>query len=167
VLLRHHLTDTLAEVRAMEQYFVSVRKLEDYDFEDGASLGKVLSKKMKGERLQRKPGESGCDVRMNEIFYRYKGLRELDKEHPSVKKLMAAVLENKLRPPTELSVKLANMRDDDARKIGCTFAISLASHQTAQAGKGVGGGAWGSGGANERTNGASEAASEMALARHE
>ncbi|GMI28630.1 hypothetical protein TeGR_g11984 [Tetraparma gracilis] len=133
VLLRHHLTDTLAEVRAMEQYFLSVRKLEDYDFEDGASLGKVLSKKMKGERLQRKPGESGCDVRMNEIFYRYKGLRELDKEHPSVKKLMAAVLENKLRPPTELSVKLANMRDDDARKIGCTFAISLASHQTAQA----------------------------------
>jgi hypothetical protein len=131
-IMRIYLVQQLRRTYDLHNFFQELRGLEQWDVDDGKAVGEVMVVKTKAEKHRRK-GESKVGARMRELFKKNKGLKEICLKYEFFEVMMARVVQNKLRPTVDVKTKLCNVRQKEGRTMGAGFAISLASHLTAEA----------------------------------
>jgi hypothetical protein len=131
-VMNHTMLRNLALTTRIREHFISLRGLEDWDTEDGEAVGEVLVTKTDAEKHHEK-GETRVEVRMKDLMWKQKGLRELGEKHEWFKVLLIKVVENKLRPAGDSKAKLCNMPVKEASIIGGALASCIAANLTAPA----------------------------------
>jgi hypothetical protein len=131
-LVNMYIDASLGYVSKVRDYFQSLRESARWDEEDGKAVGEVMVIKSKEEE-NLKNGETKVDARIREMFERYKGLNEIGTKYEFFQDMMTRVVENKLRPPKDVSTKLCDMTPREGRTTGAGLAMSLASNLTAEA----------------------------------
>jgi hypothetical protein len=125
-------SSTLALVSDVQTYFQSQREVKDWDSEDGIAIGEALAVKVKEERHPRH-GESRQAVRVRVLFRKYAGLREFGAQHEWFQPLMTRIVENRLRPPVAIDVKMCNLSEKQADGVGAGLSVTLAVNLTSKA----------------------------------
>jgi hypothetical protein len=131
-LARSTISQSLAWVAEIQQFFGGVRGLDEWDAKDGEAVGEVLVTKTGAEKHHGK-GESRKEARVRELMGTHKGLKELREKHEWFEVLLARVVANKLRPAGDSTVKLCNMTEKEAKVIGGALASCIAANLTAEA----------------------------------
>jgi hypothetical protein len=122
----------LSYITEIQEYFESRRRLEQWDADDGITVGELMLVRTKAEGF-RKNGVTKVAARMQDIFSKYEGLKEIGKKYSFFQAMMTLVVENKLRPPGDVSQALINLSMKQGATIGAGMAVSLASNLTAEA----------------------------------
>jgi len=122
-LINFYLAKNLGKVTDIQEYFQSLRGLDDFDAEDGRAMG---------EALCIKAGESKV-ARVGKFFRRYKGLREMGEKHVWFECMITRVVENKLRNGGDVRTKLDCLSKREGAMIGAGLAVTLAINLTAEA----------------------------------
>jgi hypothetical protein len=122
----------LALAYKMQLYFQNLRKLEQWDVEDGKAVGEILVTRTKAEKLHEK-SETRIEARMRSLFKKNKGLDGIDTKYEFFQSMMAGVVQNNLRPAADVKTKLINLSSRDGRTIGAGLALSLATNLTSEA----------------------------------
>jgi hypothetical protein len=144
-------------VTEIQEYFQSLRRLEDWDEEDGTIIGTIFLNETVAEKHP-DHGESRAGARMRELFGSHLALKQLSGKYGWFQELMTNVVRNRLRPavdtkvererekappsnvffrtnpPSALKVDLHNMSNKQAATIGGGLASCLIAHLTSQAG---------------------------------
>ena len=109
-------------------YAIQTKRLADYDAagEDGIHLGQLL---MDGRAKAEKRREDE-DHFFFIFFTRVEVLRDLSSSYPWFQVFVTNLVKNKLRPPSTNSTPLPSFTDDDARKVGRSFASILLGNLT-------------------------------------
>jgi hypothetical protein len=131
-LTRSGLGSALAYVTEIQAHFLSLRRLDQWDEEDGRAVGEILVVKTDAEKYREK-GETLVEARVRGLMEKHKGLRELGEEHEWFSVLLAKVVANKLRPAGDVRAALHNMSARRAKVIGGAMASCIAANLTAPA----------------------------------
>jgi hypothetical protein len=131
-VMNHYMGINLSYVSEIKEYFQALLELEQWDAGDGKAVGETMMVKTKAEQ-QHEKGETKTGARMRTMFRKYKGLSKIGKKYECFEGMMAAVVENKLRPAKDVKAKLFNVSLKQGRVIGAGLAVSLASNLTAEA----------------------------------
>jgi hypothetical protein len=117
----------------IQTFFQALRRLEQWNEEDGRAVGEIMVVKTKAEQ-HREKGETKVDARMRELFKRDRGLKEIgDKYGEFFQSMMARVVLNKLRTAGDMNTKLFDLNKKKGDAIGAGLAVSLVSNLTAEA----------------------------------
>ena len=127
-----YMKSSLAYVTAVPVHFQALRRLVEFDEEDGKAVGEVLVTKTDAEQHHGK-GETRMEARVGVIMENHKGLKELGEKHEWFSALLAKVVANKLRPAGDSKAKLCNMSAKEAKVIGGALASCIAANLTAPA----------------------------------
>jgi hypothetical protein len=130
-MIELYLKQNLRRTYDLHSYFQAIRGLEQWDADDGKSVGEIMVVKTK-EESHHKKGETKVGARMRLLFKKQRGLRSIDAKHEFFQAMMVRVLENKLRPAGDVGTKLCSVSLKEGRKIGAGLATSLASNLTAE-----------------------------------
>jgi hypothetical protein len=131
-LMNFYIKKNLAKVTEVREHFQSLRELGQWTEEDAETVGETFVTQAEIEKHVRK-GEKKVDVRVRDIFRRYKGLRQAAAKYEFLEGLMTRVVRNQLRPPSTVSAKLCNLTLKNGSTIGRGLAASLATNLTAEA----------------------------------
>jgi hypothetical protein len=135
-LIHRQMGSTLAWVTTIQQHFVSLRRLEEWDAKDGEAVGEVLVMKTDAEKHHGK-GETKVEARVRAMMKTQQGLRELGEKHEWFEALLVKALTNKLfakiRSVRFVSSKLCNLSVTQAEMIGGALAMNIAANLTAPA----------------------------------
>jgi hypothetical protein len=131
-LVNSWMGSSLAWVAEIQEHFQSLRRLEQWDEGDCKSVGEIVMVK-KNEEKRREKGETKVEARMRHLFKKYKGLEEINAKYEFMEGMLARVVQNKLRPAGDVSMRLRNVSKKEGRTMGSGLAMSLASSLTAEA----------------------------------
>jgi len=120
-------------VTEVQEYFQSLRGLDEWGADDARAVGEVICMKTMAEKYHEK-GESKKGSRVLELFKEFKGLGEIGRKYEFMQPLITRVVENKIRTVGDVKSKLCSVTAKEGRKIGAGLALALASHLTAEAG---------------------------------
>jgi hypothetical protein len=132
-LMNYYIESNLRKVVETQEYFQSLRSLEELDEEDGVALGEVLVIKTKAEK-HRQRGETRVDARLRQRFKDFRGLREVSERYVFFQAMLARVVQNKLRPARVVKNTLCDLSVMDGAMIGAGLSLCLATNLTAEAG---------------------------------
>jgi hypothetical protein len=127
-----YMKSSLAYVTAVQVHFQALRRLVEFDEEDGKAVGEVLVTKTDAEQHHGK-GETRMEARVGVIMENHKGLKELREKYEWFEVLLTKVVANKLRPAGDSRAKLCNMSEKEAKVIGGALASCIAANLTAPA----------------------------------
>jgi hypothetical protein len=127
-IFRRKMASQLDHVTAIRGHFQQLRELREWNAEDGAAVGLVLTTKSKADK-----GGTRVEARVRELMGKQKGLKELGEKHDWFEVLLTKIAENKLRPAGDSKAKLCNMSAKEANVIGGALASSIAANLTAPA----------------------------------
>ena len=127
-----YMKSSLAYVTAVQVHFQALRRLVEFDEEDGKAVGEVLVTKTDAEQHHGK-GETRVEARVRAMTETHEGLRELRQKHEWFEVLLTKIVENKLRPAGDSKAKLCNMSEKQAKVIGGALASCIAANLTAPA----------------------------------
>ena len=104
-----------------QTYFLQIQRKGDFDEggEDGRLLGQLLMDSLLGSH--------DFDVALSKFFRRTAVLREASASHLWFELFIGQVAQNNLRPAFKINTPLDDITDDDAKKIGSSFALTLMS----------------------------------------
>jgi hypothetical protein len=122
----------LRRVTEIQEFFQSLRRLEQWDEEDSKTVGEIIVTETKAEKHHEKGGTK-YDARVQELFGKYKGLKEIGAKYDFMEGMLARVLQNKLLSASDVNAKLCNLSQRQGGIIGAGLAMSLASSLTAEA----------------------------------
>jgi len=129
-LMSRYLGSSLALVTGIQEYFQALRRLEEWDADDGRCVGELLCIMTKAEK-----GESKKAARIRELFKKHLGLREIAEKYEFFQPMMTRVVENKLlRKAGDVKSKLCSVSLKEGETMGKGLAMTLATNQTAEAG---------------------------------
>jgi hypothetical protein len=131
-VFNRYLRSSLAYVSEIRTAYQSLRGLEIWDEEDGKAVGDVLVTKTTAEK-HRKRGETMVGARLRKMFKEDRGLKEIGKKYEFFQDMMVRVVQNKLRPASDVKIKACNLRSKEGERIGAGLSASLASSLTAEA----------------------------------
>jgi len=117
----------LRRVTEIQEYFLELRKMEDYDADDGKALG---------VRLAHPGGEKGKKPwrKVRDVMGRHRGLTELSVEFDWLAAFLKEVVRGKWVMSGSVSTKLECLSKKEARKIGRSLMPALKQRKTAEAG---------------------------------
>jgi len=124
----------LRRITVIQEYFQALRGLEEWDAEDGRSVGEVMCVKTKAERSGRIKGETKVGARVRGMFERYVGLKEAGERWEFLEPLLVRVMQNKLRMGGEVKTKLCSVSAKEGPVVGRGLAMAMATNLTAEAG---------------------------------
>jgi len=128
-VLNRALASSLCYVSDIQEYFQALRKLEEWEGEDGRCVGEAMCMPTKAE-----VHHGGVDARMRVMFDRYDGLKEFGRKHDFFEAMMTRVVKNNLRLAGEVRTKLCNISKGEGLAVGAGLAMALATNLTAEAG---------------------------------
>jgi len=131
-LMNRYTGSNLRRVTEIQEYFQSLRGLEEWDAEDGRCVGEVMCIKTKAEKHHEK-SETKHSARIRELFKRYRGLSDISRKYPFFEPLISRVVLNKLIPAGDVKSKLCSVSLKEGRRMGRGLAMSLAGNLTAEA----------------------------------
>jgi len=132
-ILNRSIGEQLANVSEIQEYFLALRGVEEWDDDDAREIGEVMCIKRKAEKHPEK-GENKQRARMRVLFATFKGLEEITEKYEFFEPMMARVVRNTLKPAGSCSTKLCSVSVKEGETIGRGLAMSMASNLTAQAG---------------------------------
>jgi len=117
----------LRRVTAIQEYFLELRKMEDYDADDG----KVL-----GVRLMHPGGENGKKPwqKVRDVVEKHRSLEKLSVEFDWLVGFLEEVVRGKWVTSGSVSTKLECLSEKEARKIGRSLMPALKQRKTVVAG---------------------------------
>ena len=126
-LLNRYLGSNLGKVTEVQEYFQELRKMEDYDPDDGKALG---------VRLMHPGGEKGKKPwqKVGGVVEKHRGLNKLSIECDWLADFLEAVVRGRWVVAGSVSTKLECLSKKEARKIGRSLMPALKSRKTAVAG---------------------------------
>ena len=126
-LANRHLGSSLGRVTEIQEFFQELRKIKDYDADDGKALG---------VRLMHPGGEKGKKPwrKLRDVVGRHRGLTELSIEFDWLIAFLEEVVRGKWVMAGSVSTKLVCLSEMEARKIGRSLMSALKSRKTAEAG---------------------------------
>ena len=131
---------SLGRLQELQEYFFSLRGLEEWDKKDGVAVGEMLVHKTKEEKIRElKKGsmtasESFAEARMRALLGNIRGLREATARYAWLEAMLGAVVHNKLRIAADMDCKMCDVSVREGRTVGCGLAMALATNLTAEAG---------------------------------
>jgi hypothetical protein len=117
----------LERVTRVQQYFLELRTMGQYDAADGKAMGTRLM--YPGGDKNKKPWE-----KVEDIVRKHRGLTMLWKEVPVLVALLQEIIKGELAFADSVSTKLECLSEVETRKIGRSLAPALKSRKTAEAG---------------------------------
>jgi hypothetical protein len=117
----------LERVSRVQQYFLELRTMEQYDAADGKAMGTRFM--YPGGDKSKKPWE-----KVEEIVRKHQGLAKLLGEFPALVALLQEIVRGKLAMAGSVSTKLECLSKAEAKKIGRSLAPALKSRKTPEAG---------------------------------
>jgi hypothetical protein len=130
----------LGRLSEMQKLFQSLRGLERWDTDDGKVIGELAVMKTTKDRVRemrtgKRKGnsESASRARVQGLFKKYKGLKEIGAKYEFMENMLARVVQNKLFFAGDVSTKLCDVSKKEGRTIGSGLSMSLASNLTAEA----------------------------------
>jgi len=126
-LTNSYVSSSAGYVSEIQEYFQELRKMEEYDGEDGRVLG---------VRLMHPGGEKGKKPwrTVRDVVEKHKGLRELGEEHEWLVGFLEEVVRGRLVMSGTVHTKLECLSEMEARKIGRSLMPALKQRKTALAG---------------------------------
>jgi len=126
-LTNSYMSANAGYVTEIQEYFQELRRLVDYDAEDGRALG---------VRLMHPGGEKGKKPwrKVRAVVGRHKGLTELGIEYEWLVGFLEEVVRGKWVMAASVSTKLVCLSEMEARKIGRSLMPALKQRKTADAG---------------------------------
>jgi len=124
---------SLSFVTEIQEYFQALRRLEEWDEEDGRCVGEAMCMQTLSEKYPEN-GESKQRARMRALFKQYKGLEEIAEKYEFFQPMMTRVVENKLWTSGDVKSKLCSVSSKEGETIGRGLAMALATNLTAEAG---------------------------------
>jgi len=131
---RSYLSKELGLVTEIEEYFQSLRGLDQWGAGDGRAVGEILCIETMSEKHHRRNGEIRQSARIRELVSRYKGLRDITRKYEFWQPMLVRVVENKLRTPGDVKSKLCGLSERDGRTIGGGLSSALYVNLTAETG---------------------------------
>jgi len=131
-LMNNYTARNLGSVTAIQEYFQALRKLEEWDEDDGRVVGEVLCIKTTAEK-RRETGESKVGARLRGLFERLKGLKQIAEKYEFFQLMMTRVVENKLRPTVVVNTPLCDVSKREGIVMARGLAMAMASNLTAEA----------------------------------
>ena len=95
---------SLSTITDFQEHFQEVRRLNEWDENDGRCVGEVMCIKSKAEKRGRK-GESKEARRMAELFRQHKALQEVGDKYEWFEAMITRAVENKLRSSRDVRGK--------------------------------------------------------------
>ena len=126
-IMSRSLGSSLGRVTEIQQYFQELRKMEDYNADDGQALG---------VRLMHPGGEKGKKPwrKMRDLVEKHRGLKELSIEYDWLVGFLEEVVRGRWVMSGSVSTKLVCLSEKEARKIGRSLMPALKQRKTAVAG---------------------------------
>jgi hypothetical protein len=132
-LSNKYVSSNLSWIMDIGEFFQGRRELDIWTEEDGRNVGEILVVKHDLEETTMFPGENRFNCRMRIRFSQSKGLQAISKKYPFFEVMMSEVIENKLRPSSDVPARLYNLNIKKGKLIGAGLAVSLISNLTSQA----------------------------------
>jgi len=126
-IMNRYLGSNLRCVTEIQEYFLELRKMEDYDADDGKALGMRLMHP--GGEKRKKPWQ-----KVRDILGRHRGLKKLSVEFDWLTGFLEEVVRGKWVRSGRVSTKLECLSEKEARKIGRSLMPALKQRKTALAG---------------------------------
>jgi len=126
-IMNRYLGSNLGRVTEIQEYFLELRKMEDYDADDGKALG---------VRLMHPGGEKGKKPwrKVRDVVEKHFGLKKLSIELDWLVGFLEEVVRGKWVMAESVSTKLECLSENEARKIGRSLMPALKQRKTALAG---------------------------------
>jgi len=126
-IMSRYLGSNLRRVTEIQEYFQELRKMEDYDADDGKALG---------VRLMHPGGEKGKKPwqKVRDVVQKHRGLKEVSIEYDWLAGFLEEVVRGRWVRSGSVSTKLACLSEMEARKIGRSLMPALKQRKTAVAG---------------------------------
>ncbi len=118
---------SMSRMSSMQRYFQGIRRLEDWDAEDGKVVAEFMLIRAEVE-TKRGATQSEVDTRIKSLFEDFYGLRTWKGTHEFAEVMMAKVIECKLRPANDMRKKSTILSLKDGQMIGGAFAGILATN---------------------------------------
>ena len=125
--------ESLSFITGIQEYFQSLRGLEEWDVDDARAVGEVMCIATKAEKYPEK-GESKQRARMRELFSKYQALGEIGRKYAFFEGMMARVVRSSLKPAGDVNTRLCNVSLKEGETIGRGLALAMATNLTAEAG---------------------------------
>jgi len=123
-----------AKVSEIQEHFQSLRKVEDWDEDDGRAVGEAMCIRTRAEK-HHLSDESRVGARLRVLFKKHRGLREVAEKYEFLLPMMVRVVENKLRFMVgDMNTQLCNASRMEGRTVGRGLSAALATNLTAEAG---------------------------------
>ena len=122
----------LEYVMTIQEFFQSLRALESWTADDGRAIGEALMTKTLAEENPRK-GQTQLEARVAKLFKKHRGLAELGEKYDFFPAMLVRIIENGLRPASEVETRLQGMSKTGGREIAKALAGALASNLTSGA----------------------------------
>ena len=126
-LMNYYTSLNLQRVTAIQECFQELRKMEDYDADDGKALGVWLMHP--GGEKGKKPWQ-----KVRGVVEKHRGLRELSVEYEWLAGILEEVVRGRWVMAGSVSTKLECLSQTEARKIGRSLMPALRQRKTAEAG---------------------------------
>ena len=126
-IMNRYLVSNLSYMTEIQEYFLELRKMEDYDADDG----KVL-----GVRLMHPGGDKGKKPfqKVRDVVGRHSGLHQLSIEYDWLVGFLEEIVRGRWVMAASVSTKLECLSEKEARKIGRSLMPALKQRKTAEAG---------------------------------
>jgi len=131
-LMSRYLGSNLSYVTEIQEYFLALRGLDEFDADDGRAVGEVMCIETEAEKLPEK-SENKQSARMRELFKKHLSLGEIGKRYEFFEGMMARVVRSTLKPAGDVNSKLCSVSLKEGETIGRGLAMALASNLTAEA----------------------------------
>jgi len=118
---------SLSRVTAIQEYFQELRKMEDYDADDGKALGVRLMHP--GEEKGKKPWQ-----KVRDAVEKHRSLKKLSIEYDWLVGFLEEIVRGKWVMSGSVSTKLECLSEMEARKIGRSLMPALKQRKTAISG---------------------------------
>ena len=113
----------------MQQYFQKLMGIGELTVLDGVALAKTCMVRVENEKARAKEQEvSPVQVRINELFTKYRALKELGLLTPEVSSILTACIRNKFRKAPDVDTALLRLSSSDGKNIGRGLALALISN---------------------------------------
>ena len=125
----------VANVVKTQQYFLSLKTLEEFDELDWVAIGEACMLNIEKENNKEEWGEgdTAVEVRIKDLFLKNQALRELASLYPAVVPMVVAVVTNKFRKSPDVDPPLSDLTQADGRNIGRGLAMPLMTNTSSEA----------------------------------
>jgi len=134
-VLNHYSKNFALYTTDLQQYFQKLRGLGELTVHDGVVLAETCMLRVENEKARANEQEiCPFHVRINELFTKYRALRELGLLNPAASSMMTACVRNKFAKAPDVYSTLAKLNQADGTNIGRGLALALITNTLPETG---------------------------------